>query len=147
MEPAMSEEIERTLGRIESTMQHFGASLEEVKDLVRGGADSTGDLRLEVTRGIIGLQGKQASHETETARRFRGVDKRFESANGKLDTVRSDLARHERIENSGEAHAVSGRSGRTAAVGAAGAGGAVGGWWILQRLFELFGSTPPPGGH
>jgi len=143
----MSEEIERTLGRIESTMEHFGASLEEMKELVRGGAESTGDLRLEVTRGIISLQEKHASHETDTARRFRGVDKRFESTNVKLDAVRSDLALHERLEIAGEAHAVGTGSGRTAAVGAAGAGGAVGGWWIIQKLVEFFGSNPTPGGH
>lgn len=122
----MSEEIERTLGRIESTMDHFGASLEEVKGLVRGSTESTSDLRIEVTKGITRLQEKQSHHESETARRFRGVDKRFEST---------------------AAHGTGGAPGSTVVAGGAAGAGAVGIWAIVQRVIEFFGSTPPPGGQ
>ena len=122
----MSEEIERTLGKIESTMDHFGASLEEVKDLVRGSAESTSDLRIEVTKGLTSLQERQSSHESETARRFRGVDKRFEST---------------------DSHGTVGAPGTTLVAGGAAGAGAVGIWAIVQRVIEFFGSTPPPAGH
>lgn len=143
----MSEEIERTLGKIESTMDHFGASLEEVKDLVRGSTESTADLRIEVTKGITSLREKHSSHEGETARRFQVVDKRFDSTNRKLEDAHEAFAAHEKMEIAGEAHGMGGSPGSTVVAGGAAGAGAVGVWAIVQRVIEFFGSTPPPAGH
>lgn len=143
----MSEEIERTLGKIESTMDHFGASLDEVKDLVRGSAESTADLRIEVTQGITSLREKHSSHESETARRFRGVDKRLDSTNRKLEDNHDAFEAHEKLEIAGEAHGMVGPPGSTVVAGGAAGAGAVGIWAIVQKVIEFFGSTPPPGGH
>jgi hypothetical protein len=147
MEPVMSEEVERTLGRIESTMDHFGASLEEVKGLVRGSAESASDLRIEVTKGVTSLQERHASHESETARRFRVVDKRFDSTNRKLEDSNDAFAAHEKLEVAGDAHGMGGPAGSTVVAGGAAGAGAVGIWAIVQRVIEFFGATPPPAGH
>ena len=144
----MSEEIERTLGKIESTMDHFGASLEEVKDLVRGSAESTGNLRIEVAEGLARVQAKQSAQETDTDRRFDVVDGRLDGTHRKVDGLRDAFSTHEKLESAGNAHGAGGQPGRVAVVGAGSAAGGVGLWVILQRALEFFvGSGTPPGGH
>lgn len=139
---------ERLLGKIETTMNHFGASLEEAKEMIKASSEATGELRVEVARGLTRVQEKQAAQETEVNRRFGVVDDRLDKTNLKVDGIRVDLADHERLELAGDAHAAGGGNGKPAAVGVAGAGGAVGIWWIVQKMLELFSSGPSSsGGH
>jgi len=142
----MSEEIERTLGKIESTMSHFGESLDEAKKMIRGSAEATSALRIEVARGLTQGHERQAAQETETNRRFDVVDDRLDGTHHKIDGVRDDLAAHEKMEIAGSAHGAT--PSQTAVVGGASAAGAVGLWAILQRVWEWLGTvSQPPGGH
>ena len=142
-------EMDRVIGQIETTMSHFGESLDEAKAMIRESAEATGNLRVEVAGGLASVQERQAAQETETDRRLGVVDNRFDATNRKIDGVRTDLAAHEKLEAAGDAHGMTARHGRTAAVGAGGAAGVVGGWAILQRAWEWITtlSGPPPGGH
>ncbi len=149
----MSEEdralaVATALGKVETTMSHFGESLEEAKGLIRESSKATGDLRVAVAQGLTRAEERQTAQETETGRRFEVVDKRFNSTNHKIDGLRTDLSAHEKLELVGEAHMTAGGNGKTAAVGAAGAGGAVGIWLVIQRVIEFFSAGPPAsGGH
>lgn len=141
-------EMDRVIGQIETTMSHFGASLEEAKVLIRESSEATGNLRVEVAQGLARVQEKQTAQETETGRRFEVVDKRFNSTNHKIDGLRGDFAEHEKLEIAGEAHGRLASPGRTAAAGAGGAAGMVGIWAVLQRAWEWIGTmSQPPGGH
>lgn len=142
-------EMDRVIGQIETTMSHFGDSLDEAKIMIRESSEATGELRVEVAKGLTRVQEKQSAQATETDRRFGVVDERLDKTNRKADGVRTDLADHEKLEAAGEAHGMTASHGRTAAVGAGGAAGLVGVWAILQRAWEwiVTMSQPPTGGH
>ena len=141
-------EMDRVIGQIETTMSHFGESLDEAKSLIRESSQATGDLRVEVAKGLTRVQERQTAQETETDRRFGVVDERLDKTNLKVDGVRVDFAAHEKLEVAGEAHMAGGVNGKTAAVGAAGAGSGVGIWLVIQRVIEFFSAGPPAsGGH
>ena len=139
-------EMDRVIGQIETTMSHFGDSLDEAKTLIRDSSEATGDLRVAVAQGLTRVEERQAAQETETDRRFGVVDDRLDKTNWKVDGVRKDLAAHEKLEIAGQAHGST--RGQTAVVGGASAAGAVGLWAILQRAWEWIGTmSQPPGGH
>ncbi len=103
-------EFATALGKVETTMGHLGASLDEAKVLIRDSAEATGDLRVEVARGLVMVQERQSAQETETERRFGVVDDRLDGTHRKIDGLRGDFATHEKLEIAGEAHMAGGGS-------------------------------------
>jgi len=141
-------EFATALGKVETTMGHLGVSLDEAKVLIRDSAEATGDLRVEVARGLAMVQERQAAQETETDRRFEVSDNRFDATNRKIDGIRVDFADHEKLEAAGEAHGLVNRPGRWALLGGGSAAGGVGIWVLIQRIWDVVvGSGTPPGGH
>ena len=129
----MSDADQKALGRMESTLDHLGASLEEAKGMIRDSAASNGSLRVEVASGLARVEERQDHLESEVDFRFGVVDKRLDGTHAKLSGLQTQFA-----ERVGDGPGTRSSNGRTAAVGAGGAVGGVGVWQFLERLWTHF---------
>ena len=132
-----AEDDARFRGKVETTLDHLGTSLDDVKTMLAESSRTTGAFQLDIGKGVARLDERLTGHEAEDERLFSVVDRRFDRVHEKLESLPDSV---HSVASGAPTHTVN--PNHVAAGGAAGAG--VGILAILDRIFGWFSGGSPP---